>query len=499
MKITKFFRKNPQLVVLGMIILIGIFFRTYQIVERFEFAHDGDLYSWIVKDMVVEGHFRLIGQLTSAKGIFIGPFFYYLLTSFFLLTNMDPIGAVIPITILGILTIISYYFVFSKLFNPNIGLIAAFLDAVLLTHVYFDRAVVPSTPTNLWTIWYFYCVVMLVRGNFSVLPLVGVLIGLIWHIHIALLPTIAVIPLAIMLAKKLPSKKQFLYFLIALLITSLPLLAFEVKHSFSQTKSIINNFSLEHGGGVGLPKLDILSIKFARNVVRLFFLPNLPQFSTDKPFIVFTLGVILSTTLLVKNKILARKELIVLYGWIVVVILFFTFSSVVFSEYYIANLDVIFILIASLFLYLLYKNSKWGKILVLGLLMLLLTKNIFYFVSENIYQKGYDERKALAKYLTEDAKKRGFPCIAVSYLTKPGEDVGFRYFFWLNNLHVNQPISGSPIYTIVIPFELAVDSVKIKFGQFGVIPPENIPSKEEIERSCSGQNSNLTDPLFGFT
>lgn len=126
-----------------LVVLLAIFFRTYDIVGRFDFAHDGDLYSWIVKDIVVDKHLRLIGQQTTAMGIFIGPLFYYMLIPFFILTRMDPIGALIPITIFGIATVISYYFVFLKLFNKTVGLIASFLYAVLLVPVYFDLRVVP--------------------------------------------------------------------------------------------------------------------------------------------------------------------------------------------------------------------------------------------------------------------------------------------------------------------------------------------------------------------
>lgn len=60
-------------------LLIGAFTRTYQLIERYSYAHDADLAVWIAKDMVIDHHPRLIGQLTSSPGIFIGPLFYYLL------------------------------------------------------------------------------------------------------------------------------------------------------------------------------------------------------------------------------------------------------------------------------------------------------------------------------------------------------------------------------------------------------------------------------------
>src|SRR3989344_5544336 len=131
----KIFKNKPYLPILLIILLISLFFRSYQIVERYGYGHDADLFGWIVKDIVVNHHPRLIGQLTSAEGIFIGPLFYYLLVPFFLLFQMDPVGALVPVTAIGVLTTLSYYFVFSKLFNRSTELIEVFLQAILLTWI----------------------------------------------------------------------------------------------------------------------------------------------------------------------------------------------------------------------------------------------------------------------------------------------------------------------------------------------------------------------------
>ncbi len=53
-------------------LLVGLIFRGFQLKDRFLYAHDNDLAGWIVKDILVDHHLRLIGQETSAKGIFIG-------------------------------------------------------------------------------------------------------------------------------------------------------------------------------------------------------------------------------------------------------------------------------------------------------------------------------------------------------------------------------------------------------------------------------------------
>src|SRR5690349_21441940 len=102
---------------LFIILLIGLFLRGYKVIDRFQFAHDGDLYSWMVKDVVVDHHIRLIGQITSTPGIFIGPIFYYSIIPFFMLTKMYPLGVVYFGLLLSMITLVSYYYIFSKSFG----------------------------------------------------------------------------------------------------------------------------------------------------------------------------------------------------------------------------------------------------------------------------------------------------------------------------------------------------------------------------------------------
>lgn len=460
------------------------------------FAHDGDLYSWIVKDIIINHHFRLIGQLTSAPGIFIGPLFYYLLVPFFLITKMDPVGAAIPITILGILTTLSYYFVFSKLFNKEVGLIASFLHACLVTLVNFDRWVVPSTPTDIWSVWFFYVTIQFVRGNFSSLPLLGVLIGLIWHIHIALALALIAIPLAIILSRKLPNKRDFFYFITSLLVTSLPLMIFEVRHHFSQTAAFLNNFTTKHSQDIGFYNFQDLIVRISSSTVDLLFWPA--SFSTDVKIIIL-LGLLTSMIVLVFKRLVSLKEMLVLYSWIAGIILFFTFSTSPISGYYYANINVIFIGIVSIVLFSIFQISKPFKALVVGLLILILIRNYYYFVNMQFYKKGYLERKRVVEYIIKNSRERKFPCVAISYLTTIGENVGFRYLFWFNNLKTAHPSLEVPTYTIVIPDELAKDDVKFRSGHIGLIPPKNIPPTQVLERTCNGPNTNLTDSLFGFT
>lgn len=464
-------------------------------IERFEFAHDGDLYSWIVKDIVINGHFRLIGQLTSAPGIFIGGLFYYLLIPFFLMSKMDPVGTIYFAVIIGLTTILSYYFVFTKLFKTEVGLIASFLYAVSIKTVNFDRWVVPTITTNLWVIWYFYTIIKIARGDFRVLPLLGILIGLIWHVHIALIPTLIVIPLAFILSKKLPSVKQAVLFFTLLLITSLPFFVFEIKHGFGQTVNLLANAQTVREGPVGVFKLTLISEMITKNINNLLFAPTSLNITDN---ILFILIILLSAFWLIRKASLSYKEPVIFLIWILSVVIFFAVSSSPISEYYFSNIEIIFIAIVSFHLYLLLKLSTIGKFFVIGLLLLIPIKNAYFFVNQDYYQKGYAERKGVADFIVKDAREKNFPCFSINYITAPGENVGFRYFFYLKNARLAVAGKGSPVYNIVIPSEYSLNEVKTKFGHIGIIPPKEIPSSEMIQKACSGENTNLTDPMFGY-
>lgn len=487
--------RKTHLLVLGLILLLGLFFRSYQIVERFEFAHDGDLYSWIVKDITVNHHFRLIGQLTSAPGIFIGGLFYYLLIPFFLITKMDPAGVRFFAIIIGLSTIISYFFVLSKLFKVEVGLIAAFLYATLLATVNSDRWVVPTITTNLWVIWYFFTVIKIARGDFRFLSLLGILISLIWHVHIALIPALIAIPAAIILSKKLPNTKQIAQFFIMFFITSIPLFAFEVRHGFSQTFSLVINFMTPEGGASGLYKITLVLNMIAKNINTLFFQPQSFKLTSN---ILFVLLILLSAVWLVKRKVLLQKELAIFLIWTLGIVAFFGLSPSPISEYYFSNIEIIFITIVSLYLYLFFKSSSLGKTLVIGLLILIPIKNGYFMITQSYYHKGYAERKAVVNFIKKDSENKRFPCVGISYITAAGENVGFRYFFYLSKLHLVHPSIGVPVYNIVIPDELSLGEVKQKFGHIGIIPPVKIPPKEIIEKNCQTPDTNLTDPMFGY-
>lgn len=490
------FLETKSLVILVIVVLIAIFLRSYQAMERFEFAHDGDLYSWIVRDIVVNKHLRLIGQETSTQGIFIGPAFYYLLIPFFLLTGMDPVGVLVLPLLVGTLGVISFYWVFKNLFDVSSGLLAAFLQAVLLSRVSLDRWVVPTITTSLWEIWFLYTVLMLGRGNLKVFPLLGLLAGLIWHINFSLAPILITVPIALILSKKLPSVGDLVKASIAFIIPSVPLFLFELRYDFSQTRNLFFSLGNNQGGEIGISKFIQVIDQISGNVVSLFFYPSRELFLPPKLIFLF---VIFLGIFWAKRSVFKKQTLLILSVWTLSVIFFFTLSSKLISEYYFSSINTVFLFFVIAVLAWLLHYSKHTKVLVWLCIVSFLARSIIYTITlpdHNV--RGYNKRKAVVEYIQNDAKNKGFPCVSISYIASPGENVGFRYLFYLSNMHVNQPLSGSPAYTIVIPSGLYGIKSDFTSGSIGVITPPGSVDQSKVKVSCGGQNSNLTDPLFGY-
>lgn len=477
------------------ILLIGVYLRSYRAQELFMYSHDQDLSSWIVRDVVDNKHLRLAGQETSFQGVFIGMFYYYLLIPFYVLTNMDPVGGLYLSIILGGFAVFSCYFVFRKIFNEKIALVASFFYATSFFVVFTEREVVPTMPVILWTLWFLYSIYLIYKGNQkSGFLLIGGLLALIWHLNLGLLIVIPLIFIAFLLSKKPLSFRYLFYGLLVLIIFSLPLIFFELKHNFIQSRAVWASIFAEEKIAVNkLAKLDRVMQLVVKNVSSLYgsYILDIPQKASFYAALVVLLG------LMIKNKI-EKKFGLILLVWILSYIGFFTLNSINPSEYYLNGMMIVWLLIASVFIGTLLEN----KVLrVFGLLILIafILGNAFRFITMNINKSGYLERKALVAQIKSDAEDKAYPCVAVSYITKPGYDLGYRYLFRVMDMHVNQPISGSPVYTIVFPLSM-VGRVDKTFGVIGLIYPEySRYTIEGVEKSCSGENSNLTDPLFGYT
>jgi len=488
MNFAKKFRISEKQILIA-ILLVGLFFRIYHFRYLYTFDHDQDLSAWIVKDILVDHHPRLIGQLTSIDSVFVGPLYYYLLAIFFALFKMNPLAAHVPATIIGASTIVSIYFVFSKLFSKTAGLIGAFLWATSISLVFLDRWIVPTLPTVLWSVWFLYVIFKFAKGNFKVLPIAGFLIGLIWHIHVALIPLTLLFPLAIFLSGKRPKIKQLLLPILIIIALSLPLIAFESRHGFIQTKGLYQALSFQQEGqSSGINRLKMVSAGAASAFIRAVFpKTQIPYFVT---FSVFAVALLY----LKKQKILSTNQTVLIILWLFLNIASQQISKRDISEYYFNNLIIISVLLMANVLSAQIKNEGFKKIAVFSLLTIFLVENFFYLIKTKSVGDGYMEKKKITEIIAGDAAKNQYQCIGVNVIASFGKRVGFRYLLWQQNLNVVAGSLSVPVYNIVIPPQSLSEEIKID-GIGLIIPQQNSYVDQNV---CNDPNNKLQH-LLNYT
>lgn len=486
----KFFQK--PLFILLIIIFLGLFFRLYKLEIFYPWGHDQDLFAWIAKDILIDHHLRLIGQQTTIIGVFIGPIFYYLMALSFAIFRMNPLSGTIPITIIALLTIYSFYWVFNKFFGTKVGLICAFLYAISPGMVFFSRWAVPTQPTTLWTLWYMYAIFLILKGNWPVIIL-SILVGLIWHIHVAFIPLIALLPLCFWLSKR-PwnkigiSKRNILLSFLTFSILMSPFLAFEIRYDFQQIKALVKVTHEEKGEISGIDRLVKVINLGGRSFAGAFFLSNATinlntSLTSILPFLLITAVIYLFV-----KKDFTRSQALIILSWIFVVFLGQFFSKAQISEHYFGVLTVVLFLVIALLL------NKFKK--VIFLLAIYLVGVIIWFLNKPDDFGGYLYKKQTIEYIKNQSAADGYPCIAINFIENNiDKGNGFRYLSWFYNLKVITGGNDVPVYNIVTPWTISENEINAKFGIFGVINP----SRKIIDpRLCSDPSRQLI-PLLGFT
>jgi len=485
------------------ILLLGLFFRTYKLADLMEYGHEQDLQSWIVKDILIDKHQRLIGQETSVTGVFIGSLYNYLEAIGYKIFNMDPIGGYVPLTIVSGATILSVYWVLKQLYGQRVGLVGSLIYSASISIVFLDRWMVPTQYTLLWVIWFYYVAVLFFRGKFTGLPILIVLAGLVWHIHIAFIP-LFILPLgatiywrkrAVEEFKLLNQRNIIISLGIALILLS-PLFAFEARHGWQQLKALTETLNRDVTVLKGSYRWEIV----LWNTDRVLWAPisarfmhwDIHKMNLTVDFGYFSLFV-LTAYILYTKKVLPKNDLLLVLLWIADVAISQGLSLRPISEYYFNNLLIVSMIILAIGIeYGLRSKLKW-IIAILGILWIIgsLKDTLIRTKTDG----EYVDKKTLVEYLGQDYRNKGYHCAGVNFVGDLGSEYGYRYLIWKNDVNQVAPGDGIPVYNVFVPSSRSIDPQMKKFGSLGIIPPD--PTTNIDYSVCSNLDRKLY-PLNGF-
>ena len=338
------FRKIEKLLP-WLIVALAFFLRFFRGEALFPFTMDEEYQALLVKQILEKRHLPLIGVNVADTGLYLGPFFTYFSVIPYFLFGSSPIGGVLLAALLGAVTTF-VLFKLGEVLDKPVGLLASFLYAVSFLANAYDRKFWNPSLVPLLSALLLLSLIKVRKKSYWWLIIFGIL-GLSFHVHYSLLGLLPITVYFIFKSKiKLKGYWPKLGLLTFLLITS-PLLLFDLRHDFLQTKAFLN--LLKPGSLKNVFEMTQFQEKFIQLIKtssRLVLVSGKHDLAKEinlcsnlektTPFLGFSLLLPLSFVFLWKQKLNREKRRILqfLIGGVLSFITVFLFSPFSPAEYY---------------------------------------------------------------------------------------------------------------------------------------------------------------------
>jgi hypothetical protein len=429
------FKKNYLILLL---LLIGVIFRLVISANgNFIFNMDNARDMVDVREMVVLGHQRLIGQTTAIDGVFYGPAWYYILAVPFIISGGNPYASIIMEILLWAM---GGYFLLSltKKYYGNLSVVAVgFIwissNFILLASQY---AFNPNPILFLTPLFIYLLLKYFDTSKWQFNAGSWFLAGLFLHFEVAVgifMPVIIVLFLAI---TKRQVFKDRLFYLgpLVFLATLLPQILFDIRHNFFLAKSLLDYKSGSHGA----VKINLL--ERAISILKSFYDTLLPTFLNADIFtkLMIPLSGLLLFGVTKKGHLAKDKLTLLLLIMLSVTLLGLIPLKVDLMRWHLNAVLVAAILLVGFIVSNLNKISLAGKVLsyvLVGWIIIFCSQNIAAYVSAS-QKEGHGEsilknELSAVDYTYAHANGKNFKV----YVYLPSViDYPYQYLYWWRGL-----------------------------------------------------------------
>jgi hypothetical protein len=233
-----------------LLIILLAFVRFYRLEEFITFLGDQGRDAIIIKRIAVLEKLPAIGPVSSVGGMFLGPFYYYLMAPFLLLFQFNPVGLGFAVGLLSLFGLIYLFFITKKELNKNAAYLFLILAGFAKIIVEYNRF---SWNPNLLPFFAFVTLYFLVKfyqsENTGYLFLFGAFLALSLQLHyLAFLLGLTIAVFILFNYKKTISFfkwKNLIILTASFLIFYSPLIIFDLRHQFINSKNLIKVFTQE--------------------------------------------------------------------------------------------------------------------------------------------------------------------------------------------------------------------------------------------------------------
>jgi hypothetical protein len=412
---------KPVFVIFALLIVAGIAFRFYNLINHTQFEWDQEnLLAIPAKEILVNRHFPLIGARTSVGGLFMAPLYSYMAALFYALFGMDPAAGPLLAATIAAVNLLAGFFLLKKYFPLPQALIYALLWSGSVYICLFER-----NPWNLNLLppaSFFVTTGLFLAGTGRrnegwFLAGLGLFLGINGHFTVIFL--IAVTAVFIFINKNTMDKSIF-FLIIPVVFALVPLAVFELRHGFMLSKNLMAFISSSAGGGT-----DILAKSLGIFRFILVYLGRLFIYRAVWPIQAFMVLIILAGLFYFRNdkkirlfwKIFLLAFLVYWFG--------FTLYKGPLSDYYYFGLIPVFIFGVSLLFYKIQLRYFFLTNLIIIIYSIYSLGTLFMMISQNDLHS-----LAVKKELASTVKKQiGERTVHVNYDMDLSWSFGYNYLW----------------------------------------------------------------------
>jgi len=395
---------KTNIIPIVVLILITLFFRLYRLQSRYSFEWDQSDDAVKVMEIINLHKPRLIGpRVASDDSFFVGPYHYYFLLPFYLVTRGDPVAGAYAAVANGLIISLVTYFVGRLLFSPLVGFLAAFLFAISPSLVSWNAMYAPFYAITI----FYLCYRLLSSPSPRILSLSLFLLSLGAATHLAPLSLAIPVLFSVFLSRRHFSHHHFLFAFLFSLLPLLPLVIFDFRHQFLNSTKLFAFITHRSPSAAYFPFLFLRSFWRSLNVFQLFPV-NIER--------IVSLLLLFSGIFVFSSR---RLRLLILV-WILTPLILLSFYHGDIPEYYYGSVTALIPLFTAVFL---------SKIRFSFFFPILLIVLFFFKVKTTLFSSSHvslASKKAVISAIVSDSSGQNF---SVDYDLPPGWNSGYDYLF----------------------------------------------------------------------
>ncbi len=434
-----------------------------------EFGYDQAMIADKTWSIAKEKKLTLIGTRVGEESLYVPPFYIYLASIFAYIWQFHPLANYYHAYFWAFLALVFIYKLVRTVFNQKVALWTGLLYTVSPFLLFFDRKAWNPNPLmalSALSLWLVFLLVKRKTQHWAVYMGLALAIGLAISSHFTgiflLVGTIGVLSYY----RVFEFKKLILFSSIILLFFT-PLIVFDVRNEFLNTKGVLAMISQQKHNEITSPLLSKILLNLV--LVIQIYIENIGKIVFDRnlPWTYLLTGFIVGGWFINKTKDKAIKTITLIFSLPAIILLAAYFNAK--PEYYLLTLMPVFLMMYALIIHRIirFKNIN----IILGFISLTL---FIYDYSEINKPTHYhlQNKIAVIKYLKDQSNGKS---ISVYFDMHPGDQNGFDYLYRYYQLEVIPQVASASDYELVFPNKNRSLDYNYISGDIGVYlkkPPE---------------------------